>query len=71
MDEIKQKSFLDKLIDKSVDFIFSKDPRKWLFFIMVFAIIIRFIVVSNVVPLADEMVHGIHAINFIEKDSVC
>ncbi|MFA5992299.1 MAG: glycosyltransferase family 39 protein [Candidatus Pacearchaeota archaeon] len=54
-------------IDKSVDFFFSKDPRKWLVLILILGFILRLIVILNVSPIADEMVHGTHAINIISS----
>lgn len=63
MEENKKESILDKLIN----FIFSNDERKWLILIVLLGAILRFIVLSNVSPLADEMVHGTHAINIIHS----
>jgi len=68
--QTSKKIKLDKIIDSFVNFIFSKNPLKWLILIILLGLIIRFIVVSNVAPLADEMIHGTHAINFIEKGSI-
>lgn len=53
-------------IDKAVDFLFSKDGKR-LMLILLVSLVIRFFVVSHLMPVADEMVHGTHAINFIEK----
>jgi 4-amino-4-deoxy-L-arabinose transferase-like glycosyltransferase len=50
---------------KIVDFLFSNDPKKYLLFIVILAAILRFIVISDVGMLADEAVHGVHAINMI------
>ena len=58
MEDKKKIPFLDKVID----FIFSKDERKLLLLIFIFGLILRFIVTSNITPVADEMVHGVHAI---------
>lgn len=54
------------LIDKSVDFIFSKDERKWLVLIFLLGLFLRFVVASNNYPVADEMIHGVHAIGVSE-----
>ena len=63
--EIKKNNFLDKIFDKTLNFIFSKDPRKWLVLIMILGFILRFLATSNVTPaVADEMVHGVHAIGY-------
>lgn len=51
-------------LDKTIDFIFSNDSRKWLLLIFILGLILRVIVASNLEPVADEMVHGVHAIGF-------
>lgn len=48
--------------ERAIDFVFSKDSRKWLIAIVILGALLRFIVASNVPPVADEMVHGVHAI---------
>ncbi len=48
-------------IDRSIDFIFSNDERKWLLLILIIGIVLRFFVASNATPVADEVVHGTHA----------
>lgn len=53
--------------DKVIDFIFSDDERKWLIPIVLLGLILRIIVMHNIGPLADEMVHGVHAINIISS----
>jgi 4-amino-4-deoxy-L-arabinose transferase-like glycosyltransferase len=58
---------MTKIIDKTVDFMFSKDSRKWLIPILIIGIILRFIVINNVGTVADEMAHGTHAINIISS----
>lgn len=57
-----QKEKKNSFLDRSLDFIFSEDSRKWLIAIFLFGLVLRIIVASNVVPVADEMVHGVHAI---------
>lgn len=49
-------------IDRTVDFVFSNDSRKWLILIFILGLLLRIIVSSNLAPVADEMVHGTHAI---------
>ena len=56
----------NSLVDKFVDFLFSRDERKLLIAILVLGLILRFLVASNVPPVADEMVHGVHAIGVSE-----
>ena len=50
------------LLDRIIDFIFSNDERKWLLLVVLLGLILRVIVSSNLPPVADEMVHGTHAI---------
>ncbi len=57
----------DNLLDSFIDFIFSKDPRKWLILIMFFGVVLRFLVARNVSALGDEMIHGPHAIGFLHS----
>ena len=45
-----------------MDFVFSRDERKWLLLILILGVVLRVIVASNIPPVADEMVHGTHAI---------
>ncbi|MCK5043456.1 glycosyltransferase family 39 protein [Candidatus Pacearchaeota archaeon] len=65
--KIPAKSRLDKLLDSTLDFIFSKDPRKWLILIVFLGAILRFLVARNISALGDEMVHGPHAIGFLHS----
>ncbi len=63
MEEKKNKNIFDKILDKTLNFFLSKDPRKWLVLIMILGFVLRFFAVSNITPqVADEMVHGVHAI---------
>jgi len=64
MDEEKRNNII---LDKIINFIFSNDERKWLILIVLLGAILRFIVLSNVSPLADEMVYGTHPINIINS----
>jgi len=68
-EEHKEKGVREKknILNKIIDFFFSNDERKWLIPIIIMAIILRFIVVNNVTLLADEMVHGAHAINIMSS----
>jgi len=55
-----------KIVDKIIDFMFSKDNRKWIILIMILGLILRVWIVPNIAPVvADEMVHGPHAIGVI------
>ena len=65
MEEKNKNGFLDKIFDKTLNFCFSKDSRKWLVLIIILGTILRFLAASNVSPVvADEMVHGVHAIGY-------
>ena len=66
----KGTNFLNKIIDKSIDFIFSEDSRKYLLLILILGVILRFIAALNVAPIADEMVHGPHAIGIIGSNAI-
>ncbi len=52
----------NSLIDKTIDFIFSNHELKWLILIFILGLVLRFFVASNVPIVADEPVHGMHAI---------
>ncbi|MBU3913369.1 MAG: glycosyltransferase family 39 protein [Nanoarchaeota archaeon] len=58
------------LVDKAIDFIFSDDSRKYLLVILLIGIVLRFFVARNMPPVADEMVHGTHAIGFINLNAL-
>ena len=58
---------MTKFIDKLIDFAFSKDARKYLIGIFLIGIVLRFIVITNISALGDEMVHGPHAIGFLNS----
>lgn len=64
---MEQKSRVNNLIDKSVNFIFSKDNRKWLFLIFIIGLILRILLAIRNPVNADEMVHGTHSIGFINS----
>ncbi|PIN77164.1 hypothetical protein COV15_02890 [Candidatus Woesearchaeota archaeon CG10_big_fil_rev_8_21_14_0_10_34_12] len=54
-------------VDKTIDFLFSKNETKWLIPILLIGVILRFIVARNISALGDEMVHGPHAIGFLHS----
>jgi hypothetical protein len=68
--EQKEEKYFDRFISKTVDFFFSKDPRKWLVLIVFIGFILRLLAVNNIEPLADEMVHGPHAIGIIGSGAI-
>ena len=55
------------LLDKILDFIFSKTYVKHLLWIFIIAFILRVIVAINLGPNADEMLHATHAIDIIKS----
>lgn len=59
---MKVESNKENFLNKFINFIFSNDSRKWLILIFFLGLILRFIAVSNNSPVADEMVHGSHAL---------
>ncbi len=61
--EIKHSTFIDKIID----FLFSKDKRRWLISIFILGLFLRIIVARNISALGDEMIHGTHAIGFLHS----
>jgi hypothetical protein len=52
-----------------IDFVLSEDPRKWLIAIVLIGFILRLVVVAHNTPVADEMVHGSHALG-VSKSGV-
>ncbi|MBX4212079.1 glycosyltransferase family 39 protein [Candidatus Pacearchaeota archaeon] len=58
----EQKKETSNYLNSFIDFIFSDDERRWLILIFIFGFILRFIAVMNNSPVADEMVHGSHAL---------
>ena len=65
--KIPKKSRLDKLFDSTLDFVFSKDPKKWLILIVIFGFLFRLINVKNSVVLGDPPHFCINAINFLDS----
>ena len=49
----KKKSKVDSYVDSTVNFFFSKDPRKWLILIVFLGALLRFLVASNISALGD------------------
>lgn len=50
------------IIEKFVTILFSKNEAKWLFLLVLCGFIFRMIIAAHNAPVADEMVHGSHAI---------
>ena len=44
--------------------------RKWLILIIILGTILRFVIVPNIAPIADEMAHGTHAIGIIGSGAI-
>jgi 4-amino-4-deoxy-L-arabinose transferase-like glycosyltransferase len=63
----KEQAKGQSILDKSIDFIFSKDIRKYLIIILILGVILRFYAVSNITTIADEMIHGVHSIDIIKS----
>jgi len=63
---LKEKLSPDKLITRSVDFIFSKDSRKWVLLMFVIGFILRTLVALRLKFDADEMIYVPQTIHFIE-----
>ena len=63
----KEENKIDKSINSFVNFIFSKDERKWLILIVFLGAILRFLMARNVSALGDEFIHGPHAIGFLHS----
>lgn len=63
------KSF-SSILDKIINFFFSRDKRRYLLLALILGFILRFIVANNASPLADEMVHGPHAINILSSGTL-
>src|SRR3989344_2299721 len=55
------------IINKFVDFLFSKNNLKYLIILFIIGFVLRGLVANNVAPNADEMLHAPHAINFINS----
>lgn len=62
-----EKTSYKTFLDKTIDFIFSNDERKWLILIFIFGMILRFFVAKNVSLLGDEGVHGPHTMGYLKS----
>lgn len=61
----KKNNFFENALDKILNFFLSNDSRKWLVLIIILGTLLRFLAVNNISPtVADEMVHGVHAIGY-------
>jgi len=67
MDNVKKETYKKDFVNKTIDFLFSNDERKWLVFILILGATLRLIVARNINAIADEMVHGPHAIGFLHS----
>ncbi len=69
MDEPKEESLinLEGVIDKSVDFMLKNKVLTVLLVVLIVGIGLRYLAVTHVAPLADEMIHGTHAIGIIKS----
>ena len=65
----KKDGLIDKLISKSVDFIFSKENKIWkmLLIMLIAGFILRFIAALNLDVLADDMVHASQSAGIISS----
>src|SRR3989344_3740055 len=63
----QEKHKSNKILDSSINFIFSNNPLKWLLLITILGAFLRFLMARNVSALGDEMVHGPHAIGFLHS----
>ncbi|MDD5133551.1 MAG: glycosyltransferase family 39 protein [Candidatus Nanoarchaeia archaeon] len=57
-------------LDRVIDFIFSKDYRKYLVLFVIIGGLLRYLLVNSISFLGDEMVHGPHAINIISTNKI-
>ena len=55
------------LLDKILNFIFSKNNTKYLLLLFIAGFILRSIIAINRAPNADEMVYATHAIDIIKS----
>jgi len=56
-----------KFIDKAVDFIFSRDTRKYILIFVILGFIIRLLVSLRMPFYADEISYAAHSIGFIDS----
>ncbi len=69
MSEPKDDNLLDLegMVDKSVDFVLKNKVLTVLLIVLLLGMGLRYLVVTHVAPLADEMIHGTHAIGIIKS----
>jgi len=65
-EEMKQ-VFLNRFLDKTLDFILSKNNKKWIIFLFIIGFILRTLTALRNKFCADEMVHGTHVLGFISS----
>ena len=56
-----------KIIDKSIDFIFSDDKRKYIILLFIIGLTLRILISLGNPFAADEMLHAPHALGFIDS----
>ncbi|MDD5650611.1 MAG: glycosyltransferase family 39 protein [Candidatus Nanoarchaeia archaeon] len=59
-----------KFTDQIIDFVFSKDYRKYLILLILIGGLLRYLIVNNISFLGDEVIHGPHAINFLSTNKI-
>ncbi len=64
MQQLDKNTRDEKGIRKGFNFLFSGNEKKLILIIFVIGLILRVIVASNITPVEDEMIHGVHAIGF-------
>ena len=69
MSEPKDENLLDLegMVDKSVDFVLKNKVLTVLLIVLLLGMGLRYLAVTHVAPLADEMIHGTHAIGIIKS----
>jgi hypothetical protein len=66
MEEENKKGFFSRKFDSFLNFMLSDNPKKWVILIIFLATILRVWIVPKITPqVADEMVHGPHAMGVI------
>lgn len=58
---------LNKIIDKAIDFVYSKNNRKYILLLFIIGLLLRILVAFANPSGADEMLHSAHSIGFIES----
>ncbi len=57
----------NKILDKSLEFILSNNPKKYILLLVIIGFILRSLIAITSPFNADEMVHGTHSLGFIES----